>query len=104
MKRVSHEPLCYEFSRHHEPRARIEPGETLLIHSEDALSGQIRTGRDRRDKTKVPYSNPLVGPIWVEGAEPGDALAVAIHEISRSGCFRRHVPNRSSDGRPSDHE
>jgi acetamidase/formamidase len=29
----------------------------------------------------MPYSNPLTGPIWVEGAEPGDALAVTIREI-----------------------
>jgi acetamidase/formamidase len=74
-------PLHYEFSRHHQPRLRIEPGETLVVASEDALSGQIRTDADRRDKTTMPYSNPLTGPIWVEGAEPGDSLAVTIHEI-----------------------
>lgn len=81
MKQLSIGPLYYEFSRHHEPRLRIEPGERLLVASEDALSGQIRSNADRRDKVKMPYSNPLTGPIVVEGAEPGDALAVTIHEI-----------------------
>lgn len=76
--------LVYEFSRHLEPRARVEPGETLVVSSEDALSGQIRTDADRRDKAAVPYSNPLNGPIFVEGAEPGDALAVTIGEIRPS--------------------
>jgi acetamidase/formamidase len=71
----------YEFSRAIEPRIRIAPGETLLVESEDALSGQVRTDDDRRDKTAMPYSNPLTGPIAVDGAEPGDALAVTIHEI-----------------------
>lgn len=81
MKRVDAQPLVYEFSRHNEPRVRITPGESLLVESEDALSGQIRKPGDQRDKLKMPFSNPVVGPIFVEGAEPGDALAVRIDEI-----------------------
>ena len=77
-------PLHYEFSRHNEPRLRITPGETVLVEAEDAFSGQIRTNADRRDKTKNPNSNPQTGPIWIEGAEPGDALAVKIEEIRPS--------------------
>jgi acetamidase/formamidase len=81
MKRLPLGPLYYEFSRHNEPRLRIDPGETVLIETEDAFSGQIRSDDDRRDKTKIPYGNPQTGPIWVEGAEPGDTLAVRIEEI-----------------------
>ena len=81
---VNKGPLVYEFSRHEPPRARIVPGTTLEVESEDALSGQIRTDADRRDKSKIPYGNPLTGPFFVEGAEPGDALAVTIHEIRPS--------------------
>jgi acetamidase/formamidase len=79
--RLSKSPLLYELSRHHEPRARIQPGTRLLVEAEDALSGQIRAPADRRDKSKVPFSNPVNGPILVAGAEPGDALAVTIHAI-----------------------
>lgn len=81
MTRVPAQPLCYEFNRHAEPRARITPGESLLVESEDALSGQIRHPGDQRDKSKVPYSNPVAGPIFVKGAESGDALAVTINAI-----------------------
>jgi acetamidase/formamidase len=81
MKRVNAQPLVYEFSRHLQPRVSIEPGESIMVESEDALSGQIRSAGDRRDKSLVPYSNPLAGPINVEGAEPGDALAVRIDDI-----------------------
>lgn len=81
MKTVSIGPLYYEFNRGHEPRLWIEPGETLTVATEDALSGQIRTDADRRDKGKMPYSNPLTGPIAVKGAEPGDSLAVTIQAI-----------------------
>ena len=84
MQRLPVGPLYYEFSRHNEPRLRIQPGETMLVESEDAFSGQIRTNDDRRDKTKKPYGNPQTGPIWVEGAEPGDTLAVAIDDIQPS--------------------
>lgn len=81
MKRLPLGPLYYEFSRHNEPRLRIKPGETVLIETEDAFSGQIRSDDDRRDKSKIPYGNPQTGPIWIEGAEAGDTLAVKIEEI-----------------------
>lgn len=86
MQQVPALPLVYEFSRHLPPRARVQPGETLVVESEDALSGQIRTPQDRRDKRAVPYSNPVAGPIDIKGAMPGDQLAVTIHDIqSRDG-------------------
>lgn len=84
MQRLPLGPLYYEFSRHNEPRLRIEPGETILVETEDAFSGQIRTNADRRDKTVKPYGNPQTGPIWVRGAAPGDTLAVKIVAIEPS--------------------
>jgi acetamidase/formamidase len=53
----------------------------VLVESEDAFSGQIRTNEDRRDKTNKPYGNPQTGPIFVESAQPGDTLAVVIDDI-----------------------
>ncbi len=81
MQHIPAEPLIYEFSRHHEPRAVIESGEQVWVESEDALSGQIRRPGDQRDKSQVPRSNPVAGPIYVNGAQPGDALAVTIDDI-----------------------
>ncbi len=84
MKRLPLGPLYYEFSRHNELRLRIESGETVLVESEDAFSGQIRSNEDRRDKTKKPLGNPQTGPIWVNGAAAGDTLAVRIEDIQPS--------------------
>ena len=81
MQRATIGPLNYEFSRHLEPRLTIQPGETIEVEAEDALSGQISGPGDQRDKSQVPYSNPVTGPIVVEGAEPGDALEVVILKI-----------------------
>ncbi len=91
MQMLSLGPLVYEFSRHNEPRLRIKPGETIAVETEDAFSGQIRTNDDRRNFATMPFSNPQTGPICVEGAEPGDALAVKIESIEpRLGkCFTR---------------
>ena len=46
-------------------RLRVGPGERIVVETEDAFSGQIRTNRDRRDKATMPYSNPQTGPIAV---------------------------------------
>ncbi len=94
MKRLTAGPLIYEFSRHVEPRLRIAPGETIAVESEDAFSGQIRTADDRRDKQTMPFSNPQTGPIWVEGAGPGDVLAVRIESIEPT---MGHCVTRTSD-------
>ncbi len=97
MQRLPLGPLYYEYSHRVEPRLRIKPGETIAVETEDAFSGQIRTDDDRRDKNRMPYSNPQTGPIWVEGAAPGDTLAVTIQSISPTlgqCCTRTSDPNQ----------
>jgi amidase len=81
MKELKLGKLYYEISRHNPPALRIAPGETVSVETEDAFSGQIRKEGDRRDADKMPYGNPQSGPIYVEGAEKGDTLAVRIERI-----------------------
>lgn len=84
MKRLSladQNGLLYSLGPFYETRLRIGSGETILVETEDAFSGQIRSPQDRRDTTAIPYSNPVCGPIYVEGAEKGDTLAIQIGEI-----------------------
>ncbi len=100
MQRLPLGPLYYEFSRHVEPRLRIRSGETIVVESQDAFSGQIRTSEDRRDKRAMPYSNPLTGPIWVEDAAPGDSLAVTIESIEPTiaqCCTRTSDPKQLAE-------
>jgi len=68
----------YEFTRHAPPALTVEPGDTVVVETQDAFSGQIRKEGDRRDRTTVPFSNPVSGPIAVAGAEPGDAIVVEV--------------------------
>jgi acetamidase/formamidase len=74
-------PYQYVFGRYAEPVARVEPGETVAIYTEDAFESRI-TGPDTLPSRILgPYLNPQTGPIHVEGAEPGDTLAVRIESI-----------------------
>lgn len=81
--------LKYTLSPYDEPVAYVKPKETLVLDLEDAPSGQIRREGDLRDRGKVPFGNPLIGPIYIEGAERGSTISVAIKEIKPSigqGC------------------
>jgi acetamidase/formamidase len=73
--------LRYSLSPYEKPVAYVEPGETVVVEVEDASSGQIRKPGDLRDRGKIPFGNPLVGPIYVEGAKPGGSIIVEIKDI-----------------------
>ncbi|MDP9368721.1 MAG: acetamidase/formamidase family protein [Chloroflexota bacterium] len=71
----------YTFGPYAEPIARVKRGETVVIHTIDAF-GDLLTSEDQSPSSILgPYLNPQTGPIYVEGAEPGDTLAVTIEAI-----------------------
>lgn len=65
------------------PIRRVRPGTCLRLWTEDAFSGRITSTSDRAtdvlDMTEV---NPQTGPFFVEGAEPGDTLAIHIVDLT----------------------
>lgn len=63
------------FSRAYAPLARIRPGETVVTKTLDA------SGRDDTGTVRARPPNPLTGPFYVEGAEPGDALVVRFSRV-----------------------
>jgi acetamidase/formamidase len=63
------------------PVATVRPGETLSTWTRDCFGGRVRSTSDLASQVCDPrYLNPQTGPFWVEGAEPGDT--VAIHFLS----------------------
>ena len=64
----------------HEPVLRISSGDTVVTSTVDAR------GCDAQRQQVVERGNPQTGPFFVEGAEPGDTLAVDLLSI---------VPNRT---------
>ncbi len=71
----------YVFSPYLAPIASVVPGETVVLYTEDAFTGRIRGPEDLPSRVLDERLNPQTGPIYVEGAEPGDTLAVRIESI-----------------------
>lgn len=85
----------YVFSPYPDPIATIQPGETVAIHTEDAFESRIQTEEDLPSKVLGSHLNPQTGPIYVEGAEPGDTLAVKIEDIqpARDWAVSAFIPS-----------
>lgn len=77
------------------PAIIIDPGQTVALETEDALSGRIRTPDDMRPERLDRFHaereagiigpNPVTGPIYIRGAEPGDTLVVRVDRIDLDG-------------------
>ena len=77
------EDFSYVFNPYREPVARVQPGQRVVIHTEDAFESRINTSDDlpSRALATAKFLNPQTGPVYVEGAEPGDTLAVRMESI-----------------------
>lgn len=65
------------------PSHRIAPGTLLRLWTEDAFSGRLTRVTDRPgDVLNLSEVNPQTGPFHVEGAEPGDTLALHIVDLT----------------------
>lgn len=63
-----------------EPVACVRPGEEVTLETRDGIDGQLGPGSTHADVLALDLGlgHPLTGPIYVEGAEPGDALEVEL--------------------------
>lgn len=66
-----------------EPVARLKSGDILETNSVDAFGNAIQKPGDPLSLVKG--DNPLTGPFYIEGAQPGDTLAVKILDIQVDG-------------------
>lgn len=60
----------------HAPTLSVADGDTIETWTLDAV------GVDAHDVPSAPRGNPITGPFRIEGAEPGDALAVRIEAVT----------------------
>jgi len=65
------------------PVARLKPGDILDTNTLDCFGNAIHKPGDTLSMVKG--DNPLTGPFYVEGAEPGDTLAVKILDLQVDG-------------------
>jgi acetamidase/formamidase len=73
----------------------VKPGSVLEVWTEDCYAGQVKSPGDLVSEVcEFPFLNPQTGPFHVEGAHPGDTLAVHFVSIrpSRSYASSTTVP------------
>ncbi len=76
----------YVYGPYADPVLEVKPGAVVTVETHDAFEGKITSETDKPTEIlNFPYLNPQTGPIHVEGAEKGDALAVRIISIKPRG-------------------
>ena len=94
---MGHKPhASHTIHRHHvhhgwdnalEPVLEVAPGDVVELEVLDASGGQFHRRSTAADVAELDFAriNPVTGPVFVQGAEPGDVLAVEILELRPSG-------------------
>jgi len=72
------------WNRQQPPVLTITPGEQVSLQAPDASDGELTRSSNTHDIAQIDYRqlDPLVGPIYVEGASPGDALHISVLELT----------------------
>lgn len=86
LARLRRDQIHLYFDRNQEPQIRVPSGARLVVETEDAHMGSIRTEQDVYQSLAEVFerlggANPVTGPIYVEGVEPGDCVALTIEDI-----------------------
>ena len=84
---LSANPTHSVWNRALPPRLRIDPSDTVHIECLDSSDAQVYPGMTLAeylsiDRTRI---HALTGPVFVNGAEPGDVLQIDVLEIAHKG-------------------
>lgn len=79
-KKVTREHVFFAFHPELEPVLRVKQGEEVVLETHDCFEGQLKTSNDLLDALDWDHVNPATGPVYVEGAKPGDVLRVDLLE------------------------
>ena len=73
----------YAWDNSIEPALEIEPGDVVELHVRDASDEQITSSSDADDVARLDFDhvNPVSGPVFVKGAQPGDVLEAELLEF-----------------------
>ncbi len=91
MKRLGREHHIYVLDPEAEPAITIDSGEELMVETWDGFEGE----RDPAVLDEKHLKGPASGPIYVNGAEPGDALKIEFLSITpKEGAAHMVSPGR----------
>lgn len=87
MKTIHRDRHHFGWNNANAPVLRVAAGETVSFEVVDAGGGQLSRASTVADVAALDFArvNPVTGPVYVEGAEPGDALLVEVLDFQSSG-------------------
>ncbi|WP_263357508.1 acetamidase/formamidase family protein [Acidicapsa ligni] len=87
MHTLSAEPTHSVWDRTLEPRLHIMPGDEVHFECVDASGGQVHPGMTADEFLAIDRSkiHALTGPVWIDGAEPGDVLQIDVLSTQHRG-------------------
>ena len=85
--RLTAEPTHSRWNRALPPRLTISSGDTVHMSCLDASGGQVKPGVSVEDFLAIDRNkiHALTGPIFIEGAEPGDVLEIQVLQVEHRG-------------------
>ena len=81
MIKITREHVIYEMSAGNRPAAKVESGETVVFETYDCYQGQLLPEGNTFKDFDRKYGNPATGPVYVNGAMPGDMLKITIEKL-----------------------
>ena len=79
--------VAYAWDNSQPPRLSIEPGDTVTFACQEASGLQLKPDSDASALATLDFNrvDTLTGPVYVNGAEPGDTLVVEILNFKHKG-------------------
>lgn len=81
MKRITTNHVNCTLSAQHAPVERVGSGETVVFETMDCYGNQLRSEDVTFNDIRGEFNNPATGPLYIEGAMPGDILKIEILDI-----------------------
>ena len=84
-KHCKDDPNCFNRIHHAvKPVAHVKPGQQFILETRDGLDSEFDFNSTAADVAAVNLNlcHPLTGPVYIEGAKRGDAIAVTVVDIA----------------------
>lgn len=77
----------FAWNANNEPVLTIQSGDTVIFETREVTDGQFTIDSTTEAIAALDWNRvyPLAGPVYIEGAEPGDTLAVEILDLKTKG-------------------